>query len=197
MIYVTPSTVDETHGVTSMLRSITDMRKRWGDEKSTTRIMVRWYTAVPPGPSQQQPPPKVWPWVYRGDTTPDITRLPETIDVISAGRIEGRVESPPLPLGSERSNGRQTSRSPTSTNTNPSKTWATGWLSMWPPFELLGDERRHGSVLSYRPGAERAAMAPRSTSTLHQRLGRLMPHPVLEGKPNANHVRARIRNSHT
>jgi hypothetical protein len=26
--------------------------------------------------------------------------------------------------------------------------------------------------------------------------GRLS-HPVLEGKPNANHVRARIRNSHT
>jgi hypothetical protein len=25
----------------------------------------------------------------------------------------------------------------------------------------------------------------------------LMSHPVLEGKPNANHVRARISNSHT
>jgi hypothetical protein len=24
-----------------------------------------------------------------------------------------------------------------------------------------------------------------------------LSHPVLEGKPNANHVRARIRNSHT
>jgi hypothetical protein len=24
-----------------------------------------------------------------------------------------------------------------------------------------------------------------------------VPHPVLEGKPNANHVRARISNSHT
>jgi hypothetical protein len=25
----------------------------------------------------------------------------------------------------------------------------------------------------------------------------LLPHPILEGKPNANHVRARIRNSRT
>jgi hypothetical protein len=30
-----------------------------------------------------------------------------------------------------------------------------------------------------------------------QGLGRSMSHPVLEGKPNANHVRARIRNSRT
>jgi hypothetical protein len=28
-------------------------------------------------------------------------------------------------------------------------------------------------------------------------LGPLVSHPILEGKPNANHVRARIRNSHT
>jgi hypothetical protein len=32
---------------------------------------------------------------------------------------------------------------------------------------------------------------------LETRAGSALSHPVLEGKPNANHVRARIRNSRT
>jgi hypothetical protein len=59
--------------------------------------MVHRHTAMTPRPSQQQPPPIVWPRVNGGDTTPDITRLPGTTDMIITERTEGRVESPPLP----------------------------------------------------------------------------------------------------
>jgi hypothetical protein len=125
MIYTTPSTVGETHGATSMLCVIVGMRKRWGGKKSMTGIMVRRHTAVPPGSSQQQPPPTVRlesidakqrpTWLASQDHQRDHHREDRGTCGVSA-----------LTPGFERSNGRQTSRSPTSTSTNLRKTRAAG-----------------------------------------------------------------------
>jgi hypothetical protein len=50
--------------------------------------MVRYHTTMPPGLSQQWPPPTVQPRVDRDDTTPDISRLLGTVDMIITGRTE-------------------------------------------------------------------------------------------------------------
>jgi hypothetical protein len=167
MIYAMPSTVCEMHVATSMLRVIAGMRKRLGDENCTTRIMVRRHTAGPPGPSQQQPPPTVRPRVDRGDTTPGITRLPGTIDVIITGRTEEHVESLPLPSVFKRSNGHQTSRSPTLTSTNLRETRAAGHLHDRCPSHWC-DRRHHDNIPAHCPRVGPTAMAPTSTSTLHR-----------------------------
>lgn len=50
-------------------------------------IMVQQHTAVLPEPSQQQPPPTVWPRVNQGDTM--LSHLHRTVDMITTRRTGG------------------------------------------------------------------------------------------------------------
>ena len=78
-IYDTPSTVAETHEVTSMLRVNDGMRTRSAAGKSTTGIMASQLGARPPELSRQRPRLAVPPGDGRGTTT--TTPLPGT-DII-------------------------------------------------------------------------------------------------------------------
>jgi hypothetical protein len=134
-----------------------------------TRIILHWHAAALPETSQPQPPPTVRPRVDRGDTT--LTRLTGSIDMIITRRTGGPMESLPLPLDSERSNGpKLQGLQNRQVRAQAGPRWLAGRLHDRSPG-LWGDRGRHDSVPTHCPRARRAAMAPTSTSALHRRLG--------------------------
>jgi hypothetical protein len=62
------------------------------------------------------------------------------------------------------------------------------WLRAHSPMECDWDQK----VLPFQHQGERIWLKGDSVAVIE-----VLSHPVLEGKPNANHVRARIRNSRT
>jgi hypothetical protein len=133
-IYDTPSTVDGTRGAPSMLRVNDDTRMRSGVEKSMTGITTSLREVKPPGLSRQQLQLAAPPRDGRGSTS--ITPLPGTDITIVDKRT--RVEYRRSPLVSGPFSGPLTSKSPTSTSTNLSRTREAGWLSTPPLPEPLG-----------------------------------------------------------
>jgi hypothetical protein len=125
-IYDTSSIVGRTRGVQSMLRANDDTRTRSVAEKSMIGIMASLHEAMPPGLSRQRLQPAAQPRDGRGSMSS--TPLPEIDTTIVDRRT--RVEYQRSLRVSEPFSGPQTSRSPTSTSTNLSRTRKAGWLSI-------------------------------------------------------------------
>jgi hypothetical protein len=137
MIYDTPSTVDGTHIAPSTLRASGDMRTRFVAGKSTTGITTSQHGVRLPGPSRPRLQLVAPPGDGRGTTT--TTPLPRTDNIIDDRRTH--VEYQRLLYVSGSFNGPLTSRYPTSTNMNLSRTREAGWPSTPPLPELLGQLR--------------------------------------------------------
>jgi hypothetical protein len=136
-IYDTPSTVSETHGAPSTLRTNNDTRTRSVAGKSTTGITASRHGVRPLGPSR--------PWVQLvappGDGRGTTTTTPlHGKDIITDDK-KTVVEYRRLLHASGPFNGPRTSRSPMSTNMNLSRIWEAGWPSTPPPPEPRGQPR--------------------------------------------------------
>jgi hypothetical protein len=133
-IYDTPSIVGGTHGAPSMLHANDDMRTRSSAEKSMFGIMASPHEVRPLELSRQWLQLVAQPGDGRGSTS--ATPLPGTDTAIVDRRTHMeylcslRVSGP--------FNGPQTSRSPTLTNTSPSRTQEAGWSSIPLPPRPLG-----------------------------------------------------------
>jgi hypothetical protein len=125
-IYGTPSTVGGTREAPSMLCANDDMRMRSGTEKSMIGITTSLHEVRPPGLSWQRLQLAARPGDGRGSTS--ATPLPGTDTTIVDKRT--RVEYLRSLHVSGPFSGPQTSKSPTSTSTNLSKTREAGWMSI-------------------------------------------------------------------
>jgi hypothetical protein len=134
-IYDTPSTADGTHR--STLRANAGTRTRFVAGKSTTGITASQHGVRPPGPSQPRLQLVAPPGDGRGTTT--TTPLPGK-DIITDDK-KTAVEYRRLLHASRPFNGPLTSRSPTSTNMNLSRTREAGWPSTPLLPEPLGQPR--------------------------------------------------------
>jgi hypothetical protein len=123
-----PSTVGGTHGAPSMLHANDDMRMRYGAERSTIGTMAFRHEVRPLELSRQRLQLVALPRDGRDNTS--ATPLPGTGTTVVDRRTHVwylhllRVSGP--------SNGPQTLRSPTSTNTSLSRTREAGWPSIQP-----------------------------------------------------------------
>jgi hypothetical protein len=133
-IYDTPSIVDGTRGAPSMLRANDDMRTRFGAEKSMIGITTSLHEVRPPRLNRQQLQLAARPGDGRGSTS--TTPLLGTDTTIVDGRT--RVEYRRSPRVSGSFSGPLTSRSPTSTSTNLSRTREADWPSIPPLPGSLG-----------------------------------------------------------
>jgi hypothetical protein len=133
-VYDTPSTVSGTHGAPSMLRANDSMRMRSGAERSMIGITTSLHEVRPPGLSRQRLQLAARPRDRRDSTL--ATPLLGTDTTIIDKRT--RVEYLRSLHVSEPSSGPQISKSPTSTNTNLSKTQEASWLSIPPLPGPLG-----------------------------------------------------------
>jgi hypothetical protein len=73
-------------------------------------------------------------------------------------------------------------------------------LTQWthPPATQGGEKQARGSALRHRDWwcmGLAISVKVHTCVSVERLMARVLLHPVLEGKPNANHVRARIRNS--
>jgi hypothetical protein len=133
-IYGTPSTVGGTRGAPSTLHANGDMRMKYSAERSTIRIMASLHEVTPLELSRQRLQLVAQPRDGRDSTS--ATPLPKTNTTVVDRKTHVeylrslRVSGP--------SNGLQTSRSPTSTNTSLSRTREAGWPSIQPLPGPLG-----------------------------------------------------------
>jgi hypothetical protein len=111
-IYGTPSTVGGTRGAPSMLHANDDMRTKYGAERSTTGIMASLHEVRPLELSRQRL---------------QLVAQPGTGTTVVDRRT--RVEYRHSLRVSKPFNGPQTLKSPTLTNTSPSRTREAGWPS--------------------------------------------------------------------
>jgi hypothetical protein len=125
-IYDTPSIVDGTHGVPSMLHANDDMRTRFSVEKSMIGITASPLEVRPPGLNRHQLQWAAQPGDARGTTS--TTPLPGT-DTTTVDR-KTCVEYRRLHHISGLFSGPLTSRSPMSTSTSPRRTREAGWPSI-------------------------------------------------------------------
>jgi hypothetical protein len=116
--YNTPSTVGGTHEAPSMLRANSDMRTKYSAERSTIGIMAFLHEVMPLELNLQRPQL--------------VAQLGDGRDITSATPLPGMVETSHLRSlhVSGPFNGPQTLRSPTLTNTSPSRTREAGWPSI-------------------------------------------------------------------
>jgi hypothetical protein len=133
-IYDTPSTVDGTHGAPSTLHANGEMRMKYGAERSMIGIMASLHEDRPLELSRQWLQLVAQPGDGRDNTS--TTPLPGTGTMVIDRRT--RVEYLRSLRVSRPFNGPQTSRSPTLTNTSPSKTQEAGWPSIPLPPGPLG-----------------------------------------------------------
>jgi hypothetical protein len=133
-IYDTPSIVDGMREAPSTLHANDDMRTRYDIERSMIGIMASLHEVKPLGLSRQRLQLVAQPGDDRDSTL--ATPLPGT-DITIADR-RTNVEYLHSLCVSGPFNGPLTSRSPMLTNTNPSRTWDAGWLSIPLPPGPLG-----------------------------------------------------------
>jgi hypothetical protein len=134
-IYDMPSTVGGTRRAPSTLHMNSNMRMRYGAERSTIGIMAFQHEVRPLELSWQQLQLVALPGDGRDSTS--ATPLPRTGTTVVDRKT--CVEYLRLLHVSESFNGPQTSRSPTSTNTSPSRTREAGWPSIQPLPGPLGN----------------------------------------------------------
>jgi hypothetical protein len=133
-IYDTPSTVGGTRGAPSTLHANGDMRMRYDAERSMIGIMAFQHEVRPLELSRQWLQLEALPGDGRDSTS--ATPLPETGTIVIDRRT--RVEYLRSLHVSGPFSGPQTSRSPTSTNTNLSRIREAGWPSIRQPPGPLG-----------------------------------------------------------
>jgi hypothetical protein len=132
--YDTPSIVDGTHGVPSMLRANDDTKTRSGTGRSMIGITTSLHEVRPPGLSRQRLQLVARPGDDRGSTS--VTPLPRTDITIVDRRTH--VEYQHSLRVSGPFSGPLTSKSPMSTSTSLSRTREAGWLSVPPLPRPLG-----------------------------------------------------------
>jgi hypothetical protein len=133
-IYDMPSTVGEMRGAPSTLCANDDMRMKYGTERSTIGTMASQHEVTPLELNRQRL--QLVAQLGDGRDSTLATPLPGTGTTIVDRRT--RVRYLRLLRISGPSNGPQTSRSPTSTNTSLSRTREAGWPSIQPLPRPLG-----------------------------------------------------------
>jgi hypothetical protein len=133
-IYGTPSTVGGMREAPSMLHASGDMRTKYDIERSTIRIMAFQREARPLELSRQRLQLVALPGDGRDSTL--ATPLLGTGTMV----VDRKTHAEYLRLlrASEPFSGPRTSRSPTSTNTSPSRTREAGWPYIQPLLRPLG-----------------------------------------------------------
>jgi hypothetical protein len=137
VIYDMPSTVGGTHRAPSTLRANDDMRMRFGAKKSMIGTTASLREVRPPELSRQRLRPVARPGDGRGTTS--TTPHPGTDIIIVDNRTHVGYRRSLHVSGP--SSGPLTSKSPTWTSTNLSRTQEAGWLSTPPLPEPLGQPK--------------------------------------------------------